>query len=122
MFQQQGNSSPLHVDLRFEAPSHYFSCITEVAPATQAGETGTLWLHVRLHFSDPLIRAGLPMVVTYRREAGCAEEVSGIVSDVERVFRQRFSGTILEVLNPRLEDCMRIDHYILQCYYTHDIY
>ena len=36
------------------------------------------------------------------------------MSNVERVFRERFSGTILGVLKPRLEDCMRIDHVILK--------
>ena len=43
-----------HVDLRFEAPSHDFSCITEVAPATQAGETGSvLGSMLGSIFSDP---------------------------------------------------------------------
>ena len=59
-------------------------------------------------FSNPLLKlckipAGLPMVMVAYRRAGWKEEVSAIVSDVEGVLRQRFSGTILGVLNPRLE-------------------
>ena len=117
---QQGNSPPLHVDLRFEMfwGTESLLQLHHRSGTSNSGRTGTLWLHdlhVRLHFFQPIVEALQNSCRAPNGDGGL--QASGMerrgFSYCVRCWRC-LAPTLLRnnpwSSEPKTGDCMRIDH------------